>query len=253
MFLLSFLQVLLQIFRPDIYQATLQPIKYITPIVSYVCFTVWIYLEIEDLGKFNLDRSSITIIVLFGTLLRQMLGISGEIYYLIPIYISSLIIFIVAKKNWTKIPTTNKHWTIMSIVFSATFLIPLALIERVNPRTYFIVDSQNWVLLTFRSAIFNLSFVSIIEEVLFRGILWGHLRELRWSENKIFWIQALIFWMAHFTRLANPITFFISLPLTIIWESYLARNSKQTFPSIVGHTILNTFLAIIVTIFFSLD
>ena len=97
-----------------------------------------------------------------------------------------------------------------------------------------------------RRIIYNLSFGALIEETLFRGVLWGYLRGLNWKENKIIWTQGILFWMAHLNEISNPVTFFIAVPIGTIVFSLLARHSKQVLPSIIAHTVMNTLSVVLV-------
>ena len=97
-----------------------------------------------------------------------------------------------------------------------------------------------------RNFFFTLSFISPFEEIITRGVFWGQLRKWNFDENKIFWLQAVLFWFLHGWQISTPISFFITLPIITLIFSLLVRNSKQLFPSIVSHTLIDTLGPIIV-------
>ena len=118
-------------------------------------------------------------------------------------------------------------------------LIPeLSLAKPINP-------SNNIILEVIRRAIYDLSYVAPIEEILFRGLLWGYLVRVGWKEDKVFWFQAVLFWISHISRIEYPVSFFITIPISTIVFSILVRYSKQLFPSIIAHTVLNTLVPIV--------
>ena len=120
-------------------------------------------------------------------------------------------------------------------------VIPLSIIESFQPNMYIEMKVEpNLGFYLIRDVIYNLSFVAIMEELAFRGVLWGYLRGIGWKESKIFWAQAILFWLTHIWQIFNPITFFITIPIGTIIFSLLTRYSRQVFPSIIAHTIMNT-------------
>jgi len=203
----------------------------------YILVLVW--LDIEHLALFNLDSTTLVLIVIFG-ILRSRLDVKYEGYYKGVIFILAFGILIACLKYWKIIPKTNWRWAAIGIL-ACLSVIPLSLVESLQPEiyTHLNITSNNLGLVLIRRSLNEFSFVTIVEETTFRGILWGYLRRSGWKENKIFWVQAILFWLIHLWQIGNPITFFFTIPINIFIYSLLAHNSKQVFPSIITHSFMN--------------
>jgi membrane protease YdiL (CAAX protease family) len=81
---------------------------------------------------------------------------------------------------------------------------------------------------------------ALLEELLFRGFFWGYLRRQISEEGKIYWIQFILFWFVHLRRVVTaPFTFFIAIPLLAMLSSQLTLRSRQIFPAVLSHTVIN--------------
>jgi membrane protease YdiL (CAAX protease family) len=77
------------------------------------------------------------------------------------------------------------------------------------------------------------------EEPMFRGILWGYLRDKGFADKQVWLIQAGIFWLAHISHLGSSvISFFLVLPAGLLF-GWLAMRSKSIASSMVAHSLLN--------------
>jgi membrane protease YdiL (CAAX protease family) len=87
----------------------------------------------------------------------------------------------------------------------------------------------------------------VFEEFLFRGFLWGYLRNKGMGEWLILLIQAIFFWMSHHKYLLaqNFYFFWIPLPLAAVLLGYLVLKSKSLTSSSVAHFLFNFTTAII--------
>ncbi len=88
--------------------------------------------------------------------------------------------------------------------------------------------------------LYHLSFAPINEEPLFRGFLWGYLRQLKWKESLIWPFQALLFTSAH-VYLAHqfPIMFWVFIPLAGLLFGLLTWRSRSIAAAILAHGMLN--------------
>ena len=81
---------------------------------------------------------------------------------------------------------------------------------------------------------------AMIEEVVFRGMLWMFLFSLGWKRTAVFWVQAAIFWLAHFDRIvADPVFFWFGIPIASVVLGYIVLRSKCIGPSTVAHILIN--------------
>jgi hypothetical protein len=231
---------------------TLNPIYYIPVIGSYLCIIFILWFDKENAVDYNIDRASAYLLVIMG-IFRSNVGVSGEIIYRIIIIVLSIILLAAIRRGTAKLPGTNMRWIFVSIAF-CSLVLPLSFIDSFSTGRYLAYTFTPGTLLAdiSQKTFFSLSFVSLIEEVMYRAILWGYLRKQGWSENKIFWVQAILFWVIHFYQIGTPITFFIVNPIGILIMSYLVRRSRQVFPAIVFHTVENAILPFLALYFFSL-
>jgi membrane protease YdiL (CAAX protease family) len=78
----------------------------------------------------------------------------------------------------------------------------------------------------------------IYEELLFRGLLWMYLENLKLSGLKILFVQALLFWIVHLNSTSRTF-FWVLLPLLGLWLGFLVLRSKSLIPSISTHFVYN--------------
>lgn len=200
----------------------------------------------DELKQYHFDRATLVLIIFFGVV-RSRFKIPYEAYYQAVIIVLAFIILVFGIKNWRKIPKTDWRWAAIGL-FACLLVIPIVLIEALQPDQY--LDMQiapgGFGLAIARSLLYQLSFVALFEETLFRGILWRHLQIFGWNENKIFWVQAIYFWLTHLWRIGTPLTFFVTIPITTLTFSLLAKRSGQLLPSIIFHSFSNAFGTLLV-------
>lgn len=220
--------------------------SYLIIIFTYLAVLAVLLLEKDNLSVFNFDRPSLLILVLFGVV-RVNLFVPNESWYKTIIATLGLTLLLICIVQWKKIPNASARWAMIGVVASS-IAIPIALVEMLQVEKYAqTMYEKNFTGTLIRNLIFQLSFIAPFEEITYRGILWGQLRKWNISENKIFWIQLIPFWLMHFDQI-----FTISSPLILlagIALSLLTRHSKQIFPSIIAHTLSNLLIPILVWIF----
>jgi hypothetical protein len=65
------------------------------------------------------------------------------------------------------------------------------------------------------------------EEPLFRGFLWGYLKDRDWPERRVFGAVALLFWVGHlYCIFRAPVSFWFVVPLGSVILAYLAWRSR---------------------------
>jgi membrane protease YdiL (CAAX protease family) len=155
-----------------------------------------------------------------------------------------IVAFIVTKP---KIIRTNLHWAVLGIVVSAAMLVLITQFGLLLRHTWLTAPlfHNSLVVAVIGNIIKQLSITTVPEEILFRGFVWGYLRRKGWGENKIIWTQGVLFWLIHFSRLGTPFSFFVIIPVLTVISSQLTKRSKQVFPAILSHTIINVVSAIL--------
>lgn len=224
-------------------------IEYTYIVIIYVVIALSIWLEKKNLHEFNLDRLSLLILI-SSSVFRRRLGVENEAYFLIIIGAAGLLILISTILNWSKIPKTNIRWVAIGFFVACIALIPITFIESLklqtipnnSPGSYGVF----WDII--RRAMYDLSFTAPIEEILFRGFVWGYLRKLKWGVNKVFWVQGALFWLLHIGRISSFFTFFFSIPILTYISSELTKRSGQVSPSIISHLIINTIVSVLLAV-----
>jgi membrane protease YdiL (CAAX protease family) len=221
--------------------------------ISFVCIALLVWLEAKHLANFHLDRTSLLLLVIFGPFVRTTPRLLGQQPYLIVIWVACLLILINIIRYWSIIPKTNfKLSSPLALTVEFGFF-AILVIEFFQPDLYTRGDPStfNPGLKIIRDIIYNLAAVSTVEEILFRGFLWGYLTQIGLSEKKAFWTQGVFFWLGHLSRsFWAPITFFITIPITTYIFSQIVRKTNQVFWSIVVHTFFNVIGPLILTMYF---
>lgn len=216
--------------------------SYAYVVMLCIGLTALIWIEIRNLEEFHIDKFTIITFIL-GSLLRPRVGIAGEAYFSGLVRLSGILIVIVLIVKKPKTLRTNLRWSLTGIIAGSISVILIAILELYLRPTWLPSPLlQNSTAPTVLGMIFKQFSMGVpLEEIWFRGFLWGYLRRYGWEENKIIWTQGLLFWLIHFSRIfAEPFTFFLVIPLFTLILSKLRSYSKQIYPSILSHTIMNT-------------
>jgi hypothetical protein len=232
--LLVFYTILTLFFRVNPY------IKYTYIAIFYLVISILIWLERKNLDDFNLDRLALLILVL-SSVVRSRSGIENEGFFLLIIGAAGLLVLISAILNGSKIPKTNFRWVAIGLFVACLSVIPIIFIESFQVQSIPNSVSRSYGVFwdMIRRVIYDLSFTAPIEEILFRGFIWGYLRKLKWEVNKVFLVQGALFWFLHIGGMRSPVAFFISIPIITYVTSELTRRSHQVSPSIIAHLIIN--------------
>jgi membrane protease YdiL (CAAX protease family) len=84
---------------------------------------------------------------------------------------------------------------------------------------------------------------SIYEELIFRGMLFSFLCDSGFSRNKSFTIQGVMFWLMHLGySVANPLFFWIAMPVISLILTYIVMRTKSLALSSVAHIFINLLL-----------
>ena len=85
----------------------------------------------------------------------------------------------------------------------------------------------------------HLKNASILEEPIYRGFLWGYLRNKHWEEKRILLFQTALFTVSHFYYFKHPLTIFIMLPLAGLLFGYITMKSRSLIPAMLSHALYN--------------
>jgi len=240
---------LLQILAYDFFSAYAESISYISRLYGsaiYITLGTVILIEIRNLDKFHIDKFAIATFIL-SCFLRQRSGITGEGLLLIIIgLIGALIVFALIMIK-PKILRTDFRWALVGIALGFASIIVITLLELLLRHTWqFAPLFRGSVIATVLNYIAKeFSLGALMEEMTFRGFLWGYLRERSWAESKICLAQGFLFWLLHLSRIATPFTLLFSIPLLTLISTMLTFRTKQIFPAILSHTVINVASALL--------
>ncbi len=86
---------------------------------------------------------------------------------------------------------------------------------------------------------------SVVEEIIFRGLLFGYLVKQSGNEKQSLLIQAVLFWLLHFHYLwLSPFSFWFGIPVSTLIFSMLVWRSRSLSSAIMAHVLSNTFVTI---------
>ncbi len=218
---------------------------YIT--MNYLILAILVWVERESLGDFHLDQTTLFVMGLSG-IFRARLHLAGEGYFLFIIGTAGLVILGVLILNHSKVPKTNFRWALIGAFTSVILIFPITIIEVLQFPNITYTPYPFHVVVVFLAMIASdLAFTTLIEEMIFRGFLWGYLRRAGWEENWVFWMQGILFWILHFNSI-KTIYIYLTIPIITFVLSKLTQKSRQIFPSILLHTTQNTIPRILINL-----
>ncbi|TFG32023.1 CPBP family intramembrane metalloprotease [Candidatus Thorarchaeota archaeon] len=85
-----------------------------------------------------------------------------------------------------------------------------------------------------------------VEEPVFRGFLWGHLRKRGMKDSHVFIFQALLFWIAHIYYLSVlPLSMFLIVPLGSFILGFIVWRTHSIGASMLTHGLVNTIMQVL--------
>ena len=88
---------------------------------------------------------------------------------------------------------------------------------------------------------FQLGYAATLEEPLFRGFLWGFLKECGWRDITICFFQAALFMLGHLYYLGTySLMFFIGIPALGLVLGLLVWKSRSIGTSMLAHAFINS-------------
>jgi hypothetical protein len=149
-------------------------------------------------------------------------------------------------KNRSSLKVPNRSTVIVGILWSVGTVIIIALAQMLLALSKITDLPQNLINDTLNNFFYQISFIAVIEEVCFRGLIVGFMVMNGYKEDTAFFVQAILFWVMHYMYIASiPITFFISIPLLTLSTTLIMRKYKIIFLPIMTHTLANVFAYIL--------
>jgi Type II CAAX prenyl endopeptidase Rce1-like len=219
--------------------------QYFYVVSSYTIIVLSIIIFGNELEVFR-DYFSLGTII-FTCFVRASLGGINESFYHGVLVVLGLILFFYTVINWKSIKVPSLKSVFIGLCWSVGITIILSLIRLGLDPTISILPS-NLVSYIFGMLIYHLSFVTVIEEAYFRGILFSLLVANNVKENSAFLVQGILFFGIHYMKIADPILFFVLLPLFTLSVTLIIKKYKMLYLSIMMHTVNNVFGALLVAL-----
>lgn len=218
-------------------------------ISTYVLTAFLIWREREKLASFHLDLASLAMIVVLRPVQTLILAYweveTPLIFPGIPsllIWGTATILVISLWRSHARIPKYSNtfFWVMLGILtgllvsIADNFISFRSILSNAKPMSAAVLSSTSINLL------YHMGFAPINEEPLFRGFLWGLLRQLKWKEGWILIIQTLLFTSAHvYFAEQYPLMFWVLIPLAAILFGLLTMRSRSISAAMLAHGMIN--------------
>jgi len=216
---------------------------------TYLITAILIIIKSENLSNYNIDFLSLVLFVSapVAGILAKYLSIKAAITGTVPvdkfkIAVSVLFLFslIVLQPSLRK--ESNKKsliWFLISVIVGVFVGIVMGVVSDFQDE--FKNPNHPSILYFFSSIIIQLNNAAITTEPLFRGFLWGILKNRQWKDHWIWLFQAILFTFAHIYYLGKyNYSFFIIVPISSLILGLLVWRSRSIGVSMITHSLINS-------------
>lgn len=214
------------------------------------CFLIW--WERERLNEFHLDTAALFLIGIrpVQTLILSYWDVDSPLAFPRPLGLALWAISLGLLAALVRTGYKSTRFTLRSTIWLFIgLLVGIGLSITENYQTFRSMlnnahDSQVGLtpilFSTSLNVLYHLGFAPVNEEPLFRGFLWGYLRQLKWSETLIWLFQGLLFTSAHLYLAGQfPLTFWVYIPIAGLIFGLLTWRSRSIAPAMLAHTVVN--------------
>ncbi|MCL4466704.1 MAG: CPBP family intramembrane metalloprotease [Chloroflexi bacterium] len=227
----------------------------------YMAIIAMIYIARDDLIRHHMDRPSLVIFLVFGTLLRTSTSLTlsyEEIAGYALMYLASIALIVALLRDrirWQSDGLRILYWSLVGVI-SGLVLLVVVLVPGVlesSHREGFHLPYIPALSLIPAWFVGEMGHSAILEEPVFRGFFWGYLRGRGWGERRIWLVQGIVFWLAHLRYLSRPYTFFLTVPVAGLVLGWLAWRSRSVAPASFAHAVYNSIPFLISNLSIALD
>jgi len=218
---------------------------------TYLLTAILIYWERHRLAEFHMDRYALAFILFLRPLQTLILAywkVESPMAFPHPmgllIWVISIGLILLLWQSGFKLVHASS--VTVSWLFIGIFVgICVSIAENLNSFRSIFTPNQyppSAQLITSMSLniFYHLGFAPINEELLFRGFLWGYLRQLKWKDGWIMIFQAILFTSAHrYFAGRYPLMFWAYIPAAAILFGWLTLRSRSIAPAILAHGMIN--------------
>jgi len=213
------------------------PVSY--QVLTYLLSASIIWIERENLIKINFDGFSLIFFIVFRTIF--FVSFAPRIYAYISVImftvIAGVLLFRLNKSGhlYNLRPEIKEiKWLLYGVVVGISIGIIPILVKQITGDINFSFYGLAFAFW------FNLSNISIDEEPLFRGFIFGYLRDKGFNYRGIIILQAIIFTIVHLAYWRKPVTLLLIFIVSIAY-GILAWRSRSIAPSMIAHAWFNAF------------
>ncbi len=157
-----------------------------------------------------------------------------------------LSVYIIVNRRSIKMP--NLKSVFIGLLWSVgTILVIALLLALLNPVRESLPPNLSAYILS--TLLYQVSFVAVIEEACFRGLLFSFLMMNGYREDRALIIQGILFWGTHYMKIStNPVLFFVAVPMLTLSTSLITQKYKMLYLSIIVHTLVNVLGPVLVIV-----
>lgn len=212
--------------------------------VTYILTVILVFLNRDNLRIYHLGMISVTALALApGIEWAYFTVMSIPIPKNTPEAAAGIILLLsiaATRPKWPKMKPERLYWLLIAIgigVFLGTFYGSVFRAIRANS-SHLALGSISLLPSRFIS---QFSRAAAFEEPLFRGFLWGYLRQIGWREPAIWRFQAGLFWLGHFYYFGTIwFSFLVVVPVSALALGFVVWKSRSIFFSMITHGLINS-------------
>jgi membrane protease YdiL (CAAX protease family) len=223
---------------------------------TYLLLALLIWWERGKLADFHIDRTALYFIIFLRPLQTLILAywqVDSPLAFPKP---HALIIWIIAIGLMifirpSRLPALTWGWLCFGVITG--ICISIAQNLRVFPSMLASSPSSAALLSASLNLLYHLGFAPVNEEPLFRGFLWGALRDQKWKDGWILIFQGVLFTSAHvYFASQYPFQFWVFIPAMGLLFGWLTLRSRSVTPSMLAHGLINGSVYLLIAGFMSL-
>ncbi len=213
-------------------------------LMTYLLTAILIWRERDHLSLFFIGKLAVLIFIV-GKPYQLLAGLLGLVPYvnllpLLPFLPIAIGLFYFLWKNRPLSIANAPHivgWSLVGILAGIAFAFFVA---HLNDLQGFINGYAPSIKDLFFIPSVQLGNAAIYEEPLFRGFLWGYLRQRGWKDLPILLVQASLFWLSHPSHaIYYPLSFWIVCPLAGLLLGLIAWRARDIAPSMFAHGLID--------------
>ncbi len=213
-------------------------------LLTYLITAVLIWRERDHLSFFFIGKLAV-IIFIAGKPYQVLIGLLGLAPYMkvlyvlpfLPIAIGLLVALWKARPKSMTNPPQILRWSLAGILAGIGFAFFVAYLNNFQAFEQGYSPAIKDLLLI---PSVQLGSAATYEEPLFRGFLWGFLRQRGWKDLHILLAQAGLFWFSHPVHaFLYPLSFWVICPLSGLLLGLVAWRARDIAPSMFAHGLID--------------